>query len=375
MKFIILVIRCIRNRSCLILVLFLCVIFIAKLFRRRQIFNADSVFFNEDYWFYRRHERLFTTNVTTFIPGLFLKDLIPRNDSYCLFKFGFPSSFNILDNDVSFTPELGENSNYRVVSNAISGKGYINLGGNLTNKSVTYCTHVTPEFIFYIAEIVKRWEGPISVSAFVPSTDASLTLCLIQRLCYCLPGMERVTVHFIFPVNYPPDHLECQPSLMVPKSCSVPETLIKFNLETFRNNEGLIYPVNIGRNVARVNARTSFVLVSDVELFPSQNLVSGFLAMLARIRLKSKSDFRSLLKKFVYVLPVFEVEGDVVEVPLKKSQLLYLYAMNKAVYFHRWVCLHCQRFPGLQRWLHRRLPGLDHTIQVGFLFYFPATSF
>ncbi|XP_075212873.1 beta-1,4-glucuronyltransferase 1-like [Lycorma delicatula] len=362
MKLFILIIRCIHSRTCLLLILIIFIIILGRLFQHRRNSSNSSMFFNDDdYLFYQRSRNAF--NASMFVPGLFLKNVQPRNESYCQYKFGFPNSFKIINSDIAFTPEFGEDSNYRVVYNAIYGNGFISLSDEL-KRSVTYCTHVTPEFIYYIAEIVNRWEGPVSVSAFVPSTDASLTLCLIERLCHCLQGMEKVSVHFVFPADYPPDHMECQPLSSVPKNyCSLPDVVVKRRLETFRNNEGLIYPVNVGRNVARTSARTSFVLVSDVELFPSHNLVSGFLAMLERLRTKSRSDFRSLLKRFVYVLPVFEVDGDVIEVPKKKSELLNLYAISKAVYFHRWVCLHCQRFPGLQRWLHRHLSILDHTVQ------------
>lgn len=59
--------------------------------------------------------------------------------------------------------------------------------------------------------------------------------------------------------------------------------------------------------------------------------------------------------RHVYVVPVFEVTEDEPDVPRTKIQLLDLYAKEKAVYFHRYVCLHCQRFPGLQRWLQRKV--------------------
>jgi hypothetical protein len=37
------------------------------------------------------------------------------------------------------------------------------------------------------------------------------------------------------------------------------------------------------------------------------------------------------------------------------------------VYFHRWVCLHCQRFPGLQRWLQRK-PSTENPNNIQVLF-------
>ncbi|XP_022191411.2 beta-1,4-glucuronyltransferase 1 [Nilaparvata lugens] len=361
MKLLILILRCLQSRSCVLLILISCLIILGQLFQERRASAYKSMFKNGNnfIFFNRPHNRL--SNSSTFIPGIRLKDVKPGTKNFCNFRFGDTHSFKIDDSDVSLTPEHSENGMYRVVYNVIYGDSYHNTSEESRNN-VTYCTHITPEFFYYMVEIVDRWEGPISISVFVPSTDASITLCLIERLCFCLPGMSRVAVHFIFPVEYPPDHWKCEPSLTVPQKCSVPEVIAKEKLETFRNREGLVYPVNVARNAARVSARTTFVLVSDVELFPSRQLVSRFLAMLKRLKEKSGKDFRTLLKYFVYVLPVFEVESDAY-VPETKSELLNLHSQNKAVYFHRWVCLHCQRFPGLQRWLHRKLPQLDRIIQ------------
>jgi beta-1,4-glucuronyltransferase 1 len=49
-------------------------------------------------------------------------------------------------------------------------------------------------------------------------------------------------------------------------------------------------------------------------------------------------------------------------VPQEKERLLKLYSKDRAVFFHRWVCPHCQKFPGLQKWLKRK--GKPGVIQV-----------
>ncbi|GLH09174.1 Uncharacterized protein GBIM_14287 [Gryllus bimaculatus] len=48
---------------------------------------------------------------------------------------------------------------------------------------------------------------------------------------------------------------------------------------------------------------------------------------------------------------VVMVEADAGCVPSTKAELLELYAREAAFVFHRWLCPHCQRFPGLLRWL------------------------
>lgn len=76
--------------------------------------------------------------------------------------------------------------------------------------------------------------------------------------------------------------------------------------------------------------------------------------------------------RHVYVLPVFEVADDEPDIPRTKPELLDLYEKDKAVYFHRYVCNHCQRFPGIQRWLQRKVhpKTKSGTIQVLIFFVF-----
>lgn len=52
--------------------------------------------------------------------------------------------------------------------------------------------------------------------------------------------------------------------------------------ETFRSKKGLLYPINIGRNIARNSALTHFILPSDIELYPNPGLPKDFLMMIAR---------------------------------------------------------------------------------------------
>ena len=311
------------------------------------------------------------TNRTHFVPGSFLKGVLPKNESYCNFTYGSLDSFNWTEKHVAYSPELGKVGPYRVIYDVIKVKQNSGAG-------VTYCTHATPEFVYNVVEIVRRWDGPVSVAVYAPYTDAGLTLVIINHLCHCMPEMAKLSLHLIFPVNHPPVFTsfslptlsDSDASIFLPPNfldCSAPKTL-----QTFRQSQGLTYPVNVARNVARMAATTSHVLVSDVELLPSRDLVPAFVSMLSRFRRKRiEGDGLDAelspplpvmpeprMKKFVFVLPVFEVDENELDVPATKEKLLDLYARSKAVYFHRWVCIHCQRFPGLQRWLQRK-PSVD----------------
>lgn len=50
----------------------------------------------------------------------------------------------------------------------------------------------------------------------------------------------------------------------------------------YKATNNLTYPVNVGRNLARDASLTYYVLASDVELYPSLNVVPNFLKMIVR---------------------------------------------------------------------------------------------
>jgi len=389
-----LIMRCVRLKILgPLFFAFMCFTLLSEIFRWRK--KWDSVPPPHSF----RHggrvpsgERLFqpppvVPNRTNFVPGQFLKGVFPKNESYCHFGYGTPEHFNWTDKYMTFSPELGELGPYRVIYNVIKVSDSKASNGPVTNFGVTYCTHATPEFLYHVVEIVRRWDGPVSLAVYAPCTDAGFSLAVMHQLCHCLPEMSKLSVHLIFPITHPPVFTPSAfPSSDVFKyptftDCSAPETLIGGKLKTFRQREGLTYPVNVGRNVARKAAQTSHVLVSDVELLPSQDLVSAFLSMLLRFQKQHAEGHgtdvdlnppspimqESRMKNFVFVLPVFEVDEKETNVPNTKEELLELYTQNKAVYFHRWVCLHCQRFPGLQRWLQRK-PSAEKSKVIQVLF-------
>lgn len=71
----------------------------------------------------------------------------------------------------------------------------------------------------------------------------------------------------------------------------------------YKNEKKLLYPVNVGRNIARETAVTHYVLASDIELYPSPDLPSRFLEM---IREREQPELFKPNPK-VFVLPIFEV--------------------------------------------------------------------
>lgn len=75
---------------------------------------------------------------------------------------------------------------------------------------------------------------------------------------------------------------------------------------TYMKSKSLLYPVNVARNVARDSALTHFILPSDIELYPSPNLIPRFLNMIARNAKPLNST-----KPRVFPISIFEVDAKV----------------------------------------------------------------
>ncbi|KAJ8919402.1 hypothetical protein NQ315_016495 [Exocentrus adspersus] len=278
------------------------------------------------------------SNVTETYPGSFVHYVHPKpsNTSYCKFNYKLPFDLSIDANNVDFGPEQGKDSLYRILYNVIEAT----IGAGV--PGVTYATHITADFVNYIPELIRYWDGLISVAAFVPDTDVALVLEQINQYCYCLPGMSRVSVHLVYHKKLPPSRKDVY--FTRPDNCVLDDSS---KLETHRPSrnfdESVIYPINVCRNVARTASMTDNVLVSDIQLMPSEHLAKRFWDMMI--------DFKYAdCPNKVFVVPIFEV-ASTQEVPRTKKQLVQLVKEKKAVYFHRLVCSHCQKFPGVDAWM------------------------
>lgn len=110
-----------------------------------------------------------------------------------------------------------------------------------------------------------------------------------------------------------------------------------------RSQSDRLYFINVARNIARDGATTHFIFASDVELFPSRNLVPQFLRMIAL----GGSVIRD--ERMVYVLPPFEVTEDS-KPPENKTQLQQMLQNQVAIRFHRNLCDKCHRIPNNEIW-------------------------
>ena len=116
----------------------------------------------------------------------------------------------------------------------------------------------------------------------------------------------------------------------------------------------LDYPVNIARNVARATAATHFVFPSDIELYPSPNLIKDFLAMIRR----NDAQLQGTSPR-VFVNSIFEIAENH-SLPNNKSHLVELLESKVVIPFHQAVCPQCHNIPLAGEWQRAEIkPGMD----------------
>lgn len=169
---------------------------------------------------------------------------------------------------------------------------------------------------------------------------------------------DLATFHIYFDLSHIPGQVPRQDSLLHKRpNCQLPEGLTE--TVTYKKKLGLVYPVNVARNVARESATTHFVFPSDIELYPSPNLIPDFLEMIRRNDKKlTKSQPR------VFVNSIFEIAANH-SLPNTKTELIKLMKSNTVIPFHKNVCPQCHKIPHSKEWLEAAVkPGLD-VLHVG----------
>lgn len=127
----------------------------------------------------------------------------------------------------------------------------------------------------------------------------------------------------------------------------------------YKSQKKLLYPVNVGRNIARETAQTHFILPSDVELYPSPNLITKFLEMIAENR-------GPLLRSNPRVFPLhlFEV-GATQAVPETKTHLKEMLTNGTAFPFHKKLCPGCHNVPKSKEWQTANETEGLHVFHIG----------
>ncbi|KAH8265038.1 hypothetical protein KR038_004907 [Drosophila bunnanda] len=219
------------------------------------------------------------------------------------------------------------------------------------HESITYTTHADYTFLDNLVPLLERWNAPVSIAMHAPGTDFQPTLDSIRYLRECLPGSHLVRAYTTFHIYFGTKH--------IPKSVPKPQDVFKtgyncslpapyFNVSSghlYKAQKKLLYPVNVGRNIARDAALTHFILASDIELYPNPGLVKKFLEMIAR-----NEQYLRRKAPRVFPLAIFEVEENS-PVPHDKTELQEFLRSGKAIPFHKRVCASCHGVPKSKEWM------------------------
>lgn len=235
--------------------------------------------------------------------------------------------------------------NYWVLSNYIRAEKKFNC-----NESITYTTHTEFPFLHNLEPVLERWQGPVSVAMYAPGTNLAPTLDTILYFRDCSPtNLVRDFVSFtiFFDINntHIPDDIPRPETLLKKRAdCSKPESL-RDSWISYRKLNNMLYPCNVGRNIAREMVSTHFVLSADIEQYPSYGIIPDFLDMIRR----NPPYLRSNVPR-VFVTAYFEIEEEY-SVPKTKAELVDLYGKGIVIGFQERLCARCHRVPRLDLWL------------------------
>jgi hypothetical protein len=222
--------------------------------------------------------------------------------------------------DRSPDPRTAQRSDFWVLYNYVPASRKFRC-----HESVTYTTHADYTFLDNLAPLLQRWQGPVSLAMHAPGTDFAPTLEAIRYARDCLSPLisEFVTFHVFFGTRHVPKQVPPASSVLKESAnCSAPAPWANItSAALYKTKAKILYPVNIGRNVARESAVTHYILPSDIELYPSPGLIHNFLDMISR---KDPPLLHSNPK--VFPLPIFELEKGV-ELPANKTQLVSLHIL------------------------------------------------
>ncbi|XP_030381132.1 beta-1,4-glucuronyltransferase 1-like isoform X1 [Scaptodrosophila lebanonensis] len=219
------------------------------------------------------------------------------------------------------------------------------------HETITYTTHADYTFLDNLVPLLERWNAPVSIAMHAPGTDFQPTLDAIRYLRDCVAGNNLVRAFATFHVYFSTKHIpksipKAKDALKTGYNCSLPAPY--FNVSSghlYKAQKKLLYPVNVGRNIARDAALTHFILASDIELYPNPGLVKKFLEMIARNEL-----YLHRAAPRVFPLSIFEVDGNS-PVPRDKTELQEFLRTGKAIPFHKRVCASCHGVPKSKEWM------------------------
>lgn len=263
-------------------------------------------------------------------------------------------------NEKDFLPQTVQRGDYWVLKNYLrADHGMVSC-----HETITYTTHAGFEFLDNVLPLVERWMGPVSLAIHSPGTDLAPTVNSIRYLRDCMGNMlirQYVTFHLFFSSKHIPTNIpDPETFASTPYNCSLDIPYIVNASTTYMKKKNLLYPVNVARNIARDAALTHFILPSDIELYPSPNLIPRFLNMIAR----NSKPLNTSTKPRVFPISIFEVDAKV-QVPLTKTDLQKMLKNKTAIPFHKFVCPNCHNIPQSTQWMSAHETNKMDVFHVG----------
>ncbi|XP_076757458.1 beta-1,4-glucuronyltransferase 1 [Xylocopa sonorina] len=262
-------------------------------------------------------------------------------------------------NEKSSEPRRAQRGDYWVLYNYVPMSMAVRCW-----ESVTYTTHADYTFLDNLEPLLERWRAPISIAMHAPGTDFAATLDAIKYLRNCGSPLvsQLVTFHVFFSSKHVPKVVPPTEKVMFDTyNCSLGPPWVNATLsKMYKNEKKLLYPVNVGRNIARESAPTFYVFASDIELYPSPNLPEKFLEM---IRKRDQPALYSPNPK-VFVLSIFEVD-EKSQAPNNKTHLVQMLKAGTAIPFHKKLCSGCHNVPRSKEWQEAPETEGLHVFHVG----------
>lgn len=302
-------------------------------------------------------------------------------------------------NFISTSDELkGSHWKYSVLSKIETLDG-LNVASNVYRRSdLSIVTHSTIYQMHNLDLLSRRWNGLISTSVFVVSTDQlPIAIEIILLLRYCLPSIRHKTsFHLIYPLGFPtklnnhqaqnvldflrwPDiidsYSEFQRFVSNENCPRIEATIRKLTDHAINYNHQVPYPNNLLRNIARRYALTEYTLVIDIDLVPSANLYENFCEFAKRSKIfketKSSVDIGPHENKVVFVVPTYEIDLNLTIslkypirnpdhklidedelIPLSKAELISGIEKRNIRPFYIELCWKCQKYTDYEAWIH-----------------------
>ena len=212
---------------------------------------------------------------------------------------------------------------------------------------VTLVTQCSVNNMHHLIETLHRWTGPISVSVFAPGEHFSNAKMGAKSISSCFPTRD-IKFYLVYSLNKPPIISETElkkwfdfySMVNITARCSRLLDTLRAIAGYNYVHDGIAYPHNTLRNVARKGVRTTHMFLLDVDVMPSYSVRKSVLQVLRNSA--ANDDVGSSNHQAVYVTPVFEI-GINATMPITKQEIKEAIKTDEARIFHAKTCPMCHK--------------------------------